>query len=259
MQPSQFLNADYLDIVFDNRNKNYGGYELRKHYTARAYKALGGTFILIGITLTVILFGINRSAAIVAPRLVATNIADIHPPINTPPVKVVPPPPAAPKLKTPDATTLRITHDRDVPPATTLPAVAIPATGTGTAPGSNALSVPGGTGSVTTAAPVTPHTNTPFKFVEQMPEYKDLPAYLAKAIHYPDMARAANIQGRVIISFVVNEDGSISDAKILRGIGGGCDEEALRVVNAMPHWKPGKQNGQAVKVLFTLPITFVLQ
>jgi protein TonB len=61
------------------------------------------------------------------------------------------------------------------------------------------------------------------------------------------------------VKFVVNEDGDISDAQVLRGIGGGCDQEALRVVKSMPKWKPGKQNGRAVKVYFTLPVTFRLE
>jgi protein TonB len=72
------------------------------------------------------------------------------------------------------------------------------------------------------------------------------------------MARETHIEGRVTIKFVVNEDGSISNAKVVRAIGGGCEEEALRVINSMPKWKPGKQNGKAVKVYFTLPVNFVL-
>lgn len=102
-----------------------------------------------------------------------------------------------------------------------------------------------------------------FTFVEQMPEFpggqSKLLEYLSQNIHYPDSARNADIQGRVTIKFVINEDGSISDAQLLRGIGGGCDEEALRVVKAMPRWKPGKQQGKPVRVYFTLPITFRLE
>ncbi|NCX96219.1 MAG: energy transducer TonB [Chitinophagia bacterium] len=67
------------------------------------------------------------------------------------------------------------------------------------------------------------------------------------------------IQGRVIVNFVVNEDGFISDVKVLRGIGGGCDEEALRVIKAMPTWTPGEQDGKKVKTYFTQPISFRLR
>ena len=87
----------------------------------------------------------------------------------------------------------------------------------------------------------------------------DFSAYLAKNMKYPAVAQENNIQGRVIVKFVVNPDGSISDVTVVRGIGGGCDEEAKRVVQAAPKWKPGKQNGKAVPVYFTLPITFNLQ
>ena len=83
--------------------------------------------------------------------------------------------------------------------------------------------------------------------------------YLAENIHYPEQAKNDQIQGRVVISFVVEKDGGISDAKVVKGIGGGCDEEALRVVNAMPKWTPGKMRGEVVRVNFNLPITFKLQ
>ena len=83
--------------------------------------------------------------------------------------------------------------------------------------------------------------------------------YLAENIQYPKQAKTDGVQGRVMVRFVVEKDGSITDAEVLRGIGGGCDEEALRVVNAMPNWTPGMQNGEAVRTKFTLPIVFKLQ
>lgn len=83
--------------------------------------------------------------------------------------------------------------------------------------------------------------------------------YLGENIKYPSMAKEAGIQGRVFVNFVVNKDGSISDVKILRGIGGGCDEEAIRVVKKMPKWKPGKQQGKAVKQRYNLPVVFKLR
>ena len=86
----------------------------------------------------------------------------------------------------------------------------------------------------------------------------DLNNYLSENLKYPPEARQKKIQGRVVVKFVVNEDGSISDAQALRGIGGGCDEEAIRVINAMPKWISGKQKGKLVKVYFTQPITFRL-
>ena len=99
--------------------------------------------------------------------------------------------------------------------------------------------------------------------VEDEPQFpggmEALMKYLSENIKYPEQAKKENIQGRVYVTFVVEKDGSITDAKVLRSIGGGCDEEALRVVNAMPKWEPGKLQGTPVRVQFNLPIVFKLQ
>ncbi|HNQ20779.1 MAG TPA: energy transducer TonB [Bacteroidales bacterium] len=101
-----------------------------------------------------------------------------------------------------------------------------------------------------------------FTFVEEYPEFpggdKALREYILNNIKYPEVARTSGITGTVYVQFVVEKDGSISDVKVVRGIGGGCDEEAGRVVKSMPRWKPGKQRGQPVRVYFTLPIEFKL-
>lgn len=98
-----------------------------------------------------------------------------------------------------------------------------------------------------------------YSVVEWMPEPKfNMTDYLIKNLVYPKAAMKAKIQGKVIVQFVVNEEGSVSNAKIIRGIGGGCDEEALRVVNGMPKWKPGMTDGKPVKVYYAQPITFRL-
>ncbi len=82
--------------------------------------------------------------------------------------------------------------------------------------------------------------------------------FLVENIKYPQMARESGIQGTVYVTFVVERNGSVTDVKILRGIGGGCDEEAIRVVQAMPKWEPGKQRGKPVRVQFNMPIKFTL-
>ncbi len=82
--------------------------------------------------------------------------------------------------------------------------------------------------------------------------------FLQSNMKYPTMARESGIQGKVYVTFVVERDGRVTDVKILRGIGGGCDEEAVRVVKAMPRWNPGKQRGKPVRVQFNLPIQFTL-
>lgn len=102
-----------------------------------------------------------------------------------------------------------------------------------------------------------------FQIVEEMPAFPGgeakLMEYVGKNVKYPQIARESGIKGRVFVSFVVEPDGSVSNVKVLRGIGGGCDEEAMRVVKAMPKWKPGKQRGKAVRVSYMLPVNFQLQ
>jgi protein TonB len=99
--------------------------------------------------------------------------------------------------------------------------------------------------------------------VEEMPEFPGgvtaLRKYLAESVKYPVIAQENGIQGKVYVNFVVNKDGSVSNAKIARGVDPSLDQEALRVVSTLPKWKPGKQRGQPVRVSYTVPINFQLQ
>ncbi len=102
-----------------------------------------------------------------------------------------------------------------------------------------------------------------FYIVEDMPEFPGgeaaLRAFIAQAIKYPVIAQENGIQGKVYVTFVVGKDGSVSNATIARGVDASLDKEALRVVNTLPKWKPGKQRGKPVNVSYTVPINFVLQ
>jgi protein TonB len=101
-----------------------------------------------------------------------------------------------------------------------------------------------------------------FAVVEQMPEFpggmEGLGEYLSENLKYPAEAREKDVQGTVFLSFVVQADGAITDVAVLKGIGAGCDEEASRVLAAMPPWQPGRQSGKAVPVRYSLPIRFVM-
>ncbi|MFK7935956.1 MAG: energy transducer TonB [Saprospiraceae bacterium] len=119
--------------------------------------------------------------------------------------------------------------------------------------------------------------DTPFIIVEKMPLFGDciatklskserkrcsdraLMTYLASQIRYPALARENNITGTAVIQFVINKNGAVTDAKIIRDLAGGCGKEALRVIKNMPNWIPGQQRTQKVKVRMTLPIKFQLQ
>ena len=106
-------------------------------------------------------------------------------------------------------------------------------------------------------------SQTIFTVVEEMPDFPggqaELLKFIAKSIKYPVIAQENGIQGRVICAFVVNKDGSVVDAEVLRGVDPSLDKEALRVIGTMPKWKPGKQRGKPVRVKYTVPITFRLQ
>ena len=109
-----------------------------------------------------------------------------------------------------------------------------------------------------------PEEQTIFEVVEQMPEFPNggmagLMQYLSKNIKYPTIAQENGTQGRVTVQFVVNRDGSIVDAKVLRGVDPYLDKEAIRVISSMPKWKPGMQRGKAVRVKYTVPVMFRLQ
>ena len=109
-----------------------------------------------------------------------------------------------------------------------------------------------------------PEEQTIFEVVEQMPEFPNggmagLMQYLSKNIKYPTIAQENGTQGRVTVQFVVNKDGSIVDAKVLRGVDPYLDKEAVRVIMGMPKWKPGMQRGKPVRVKYTVPVMFRLQ
>lgn len=105
--------------------------------------------------------------------------------------------------------------------------------------------------------------NTPFKIVEEEAEfpggYGKLIEYLAKSIQYPQQALETGTKGGVMLTFVVEKDGSITDIKVIRDIGSGCGQEAIRVVKEMPKWKPAKQRGKVVRQQFVLPVSFDLK
>jgi protein TonB len=262
METNKILQADYLDILFDNRNKQYGSYTLRKQEDRRLIQAF---LLLTGLLLS---FGIwtymGRADEVIVEKFDKPHILyDATMPIFEPP-KPEPPAPAEPPAAKPTIqnTVPTITPDDLVtvtpPPVDSFAGIdSGPATNKGT-PGGTTVATTTKTGNGT--GPATPSSPVVVDYSEVMPAFDgDLYAFLNKTLKYPRQAVLAGVEGRVIVQFIVNEDGRISNAQVIRGIGGGCDEEALHVVNAMPAWKPGVHNGRAVKVNFKLPINFKLQ
>jgi protein TonB len=259
------------DIVFEGRNKSYGAYLLRKIYNDNVLKALVISALLfsVGMATPVIvkLLGPAEEAEEVDNRVV--DLKQIEPPPidpNTPPPPPPPPAPPPPKVTTirfvpPEPVPDEEVVEPDPPKQEELKEVAI---STETVEGD-----PNADPDIVIEEPAPTilgdggGEETVFQVVEQMPEFEGgmsaLAKFLQKTLKYPAQARNANIQGTVFVGFVVGNDGKIRDVSVLKGIGYGCDEEAIRVVSSMPPWKPGKQSGRAVAVRYSLPIRFVMQ
>ena len=103
----------------------------------------------------------------------------------------------------------------------------------------------------------------PYTMVEQMPQFpggdRELLSFIAKNLHYPTIAQENGIQGKVFVRFVVSATGDVKDVKVMRSLDPYCDKEAIRVIQSLPKWIPGRQNGRNVPVYYTVPITFKLQ
>lgn len=271
MDINKILKSDYLDILFEGRNKNYGSYDLRRKYPERMKKA--GVAIL---SICIVGFGYNvfanRAKKVVntpPPPPIEIKLTE-PPPIDDkipppPPPPSEPPPPVKPTVQfTPPEIKKDEEVKEDEKPAEQKD-LKDAAAGIKTQEGDINGIDPGivdnpGTGTGIVEAAAAPEI---FKVVEQMPEFPGgeaaLYKYLADNVRYPEKATNAGQQGTVRVKFVVNEDGSISNVDVGRPIGYGMDDEAKRVVQSMPKWRPGKNNGKAVKVYFQVPIKFVLQ
>lgn len=263
MDAKALSQADYLDILFDNRNKKYGSYELRKHYDNRATKAL--------LTVISLCIALGAYGLLFNEKTVIMSVPIIHKPVDVSPLvfeqppkpKVEQPAPVAPAVKPTVANPIAkvVPDDKVIDQPKTVDDLKGKESGKVDVVGSNDGTIPATSKNTnTTGIGTNTETNEIRSYSEVLPSFDgDMIAYLQKNLQYPSFAKENNIEGRVTVQFVVNEDGSIGNAIIKRGIGGGCNEEALRVVMNMPKWKPGMQNGRPVKVYYTLPITFMLQ
>ncbi|MEO8759906.1 MAG: TonB family protein [Bacteroidia bacterium] len=255
---------DRNDIVFEERNHTYGAYQIRRDYNKRVTFILGGmilfTLAVFGVKL--ILDHKSNDSTLNNVKLDVTQL-DLTPPVDPkdpPPPPPPPPPPVVETIKfTPPVIKDDAVEDEPPPPQEK---VAETNVGTTTQEGTGedvAIPSDAGTGPVEEKAPEV------FTVVEQMPDFPGGPGemmkYIQKNVHYPEIEKEANIQGKCFVKFVVETDGSISNVEILKGVtgGSGCDKEAVRVVKSMPKWSAGKQNGRPVRVYYNLPIVFRLQ
>ena len=248
------------EIIFENRNKEYGAYSLRKNYMNHVLVAIFIAVLFVGSALT---YPLVMSPDQVVPVKGDTIVISVEPfkKADEEPLKPLPPPPSEPVSHAKDlAYRVPIVTDEPIENTNTL----IPENTTETTP--PPVTDPGDFNDPepTKNEPVlsTVEKPEPVLIVPEMPSFPGgdlaMKAYLVKHLKYPAEARELNIQGTVYLSFIVEMDGSISDITILRPIGGGCEEEAVRVVKSMPNWNPGKQNNRAVRVRLSLPVKFVL-
>ncbi len=270
MTNAQLATASLDDIVFDGRNQTYGAYLLRQLYQRHLMRAL-----LIALSLLALLVGGQALARFmkgpeVAVHYVATGpVNPIVPPLIEEAEKFVVPPPATHPPRQVVVPTVQLTPPKivddhqqvaEIVDQDQLSHARVAAT---TVVGPATLDTDG-LAPVETPAEVGDVMNKPevFVHVEQMPELPGgggtaaIVAAIQKAARYPAMALANSVEGKVFASFVVNAQGEVTDLKIVKGLGSGLDEETLRAIAKLPRFIPGKQNGRAVSVQYTVPISF---
>ncbi|MBC7694456.1 MAG: energy transducer TonB [Burkholderiales bacterium] len=256
------------DIIFENRNKDYGAYAIRSDYNESLKKAL---LCLVGIVS--LLFGsviINNKINAISENDQPIIFEDpaLKPLTYTTPVDLTPP-----KVEEPN-------HENSAAPKGTIGAVIIDnaietnsmiidnsvnGVGTASATGTDPVSINESTlSSIPSSVPSSSVDTGPVIVADDMPEFEGgvagLMKYVGQNIVYPPVAREIGKEGTVYVSFVVNEFGNVESVKVIRGIGFGCDEEVMRVIGKMPRWKKiGKNAGHPVKVRFNIPVSFKLR
>ena len=247
------FNKEWLDVVFAKKNKDYGAYELRKQNGANTSRAL-----LFASAAFILLFLIPKIVTLIKGQLPEEEI------VKQVEVVVAPPPPKTDQIKFPPPIVKPDNQVRDEdPPQIEQLKAADPGQKTIEGDPGADIVVAGPVGEGPKQAAVVEDTKVyDFVSIETQPGFPGgmdkFYAYLHKAVRYPPMAQENNIQGKVFLSFVVEKDGSLTDIKVERKLGGGTDEEAIRVLKASPKWTPGIQNGKPVRVKYNIPISFTL-
>lgn len=278
MSKIDLISNEWTDLVFEGRNQSYGAYKLRKTTGKRNLWAL----IIVALAAVLLYLGLQLQRMAEANKKVENTQAVELAKLNTEkkkeakvekkeiirqePEKVVEQVKSSVKFTAPI-----IKKDEEVKEEDEIKLDEVQksdkAVGAFTVEGNDEVS-----GSVLKAKEDIPAPEPPkhvveetkiFTVVEQMPMFPGgdaaLMGYLRDNIHYPTVAAENGVQGRVVVGFVVERDGSITDVNILRSVDPSLDREAMRVVKSMPRWTPGKQNGSAVRVKYQVPVTFRLQ
>ena len=277
MSKIDLISNEWTDLVFEGRNQSYGAYKLRKTTGKRNLWAL----IIVALAAVLLYLGLQLQRMAEANKKVENTQAVELAKLNTEkkeakvekkeiirqePEKVVEQVKSSVKFTAPV-----IKKDSEVKEEDEIKLDEVQksdkAVGAFTVEGNDEVGGAVLKAKEDIAAPEPPkhvvEETKIFTVVEQMPMYPGgdgaLMGYLRDNIHYPTVAAENGVQGRVVVGFVVERDGSITDVKILRGVDPSLDREAMRVVKNMPKWTPGKQNGSAVRVKYQVPVSFRLQ
>ena len=277
MAKVDLIDNSWVDLVFEGKNQEYGAYVLRKETGKRNVKALIWVLIGIAIIFAIAYANLAIQNAIKSNQTIDTDVelsklaqkkeAKVE---RKEPVKVEMEQKVVEKVKSSvKFTAPEIKKDDEVKPEDEIKSQddlskTNTAIGTFDVKGNDEAE-----GEVLKAKEVVvdekpkEEETKVFDVVEEMPQFPGGPSalfeYLSKNIKYPVVAEENGIQGRVIATFVVERDGSISDVKVIKSVDPSLDKEAIRVLKSMPKWIPGKQNGSAVRVKYTVPVTFRLQ
>ena len=278
MSKIDLISNEWTDLVFEGRNQSYGAYQLRKSTGKRNLWAL----IIVALAAVLLYLGLQLQRMAEANKKVENTQAVELAKLNTEkkkeakvekkeiirqePEKVVEQVKSSVKFTAPI-----IKKDEEVKEEDEVKLDEVQksdkAVGAFTVEGNDEVGGAVLKAKEEIAAPEPPkhvvEETKIFTVVEQMPMYPGgdaaLMGYLRDNIHYPTVAAENGVQGRVVVGFVVERDGSITDVKVLRSVDPSLDREAMRVVKSMPRWTPGKQNGSAVRVKYQVPVTFRLQ
>jgi len=246
------------DLVFENRNKEYVAYAIRKKYNRTVLWAiLVGIIVLSSAVVTpYILASVNSKKRVREEKVVQATMEKLDQPIDAPPPPPPPPPPAEAQAQV-----------KFVAPVVV---DSIKVKGPSMATGDEAKNIIKDEN--VNVKPVAPPVEVEapkkeeqvFYVVEESPTFQggDISGFrnfIQKSLVYPEVAQENGIQGKVYISFIVESSGKVSNVKVLRGVDPALDKEAVRAIEASPLWSPGKQRGKAVRVSFTIPIVFQLQ
>jgi protein TonB len=257
MSTEKSIKVESMDeIVFANRNKEYGAYELRTRYSKYKNRGLFIAFIIIiFVAGTPFLMALkNNGNKKIVDETISANLLNLKNQADEPPPPPPPPPPPAAELE-------KVKFTAPVVVDTVVEKVEIATTEeqVNTSVNKEVTEEVVETNKII-KEPDEEVVN--FYIIEEKPEFpggeEGMMKWIAEHIKYPEIAKENGITGKVFIQFVIDKDGRVTNVSVLRGVDPSLDKEALRVISAMPAWTPGKQRGKAVKVSFQLPINFKL-